>query len=397
MARRLELAARRLYPGAEQLVHLDAAGIGLVAEPAQAAVEAFLAEAGVDPLGAHHGGRLDHARAAVARLIGAQPDQIALTPSTSAGLNAVASAIGVGRGDNVVVSELDFISVVAPFQEQCRAGGGVLRVVEGDAGTLPASRVIETIDARTRAVVLSTVVWTSGYRIDLDSIGRACREREIPLIVDAIQQVGSVRFDVSAAHVDVVVCGGHKWLGSPSGMGFVYAGDEFCERYAPPLPYAPTALPAGADWQTLWSDPDFSPVRDFPQPAGARRFEIGCHHAAMSACGLAAAVEVIESAGPEQVEQHVIELGNALARELDELGLEVVTDLDDRHRSGITTFRAGKSTEDDVALRNFLRERGIVTIVRYTKGSGGVRISCHLYNNFDDVDALLVGVRAGLG
>src|SRR6185312_2176672 len=127
-------------------------------------------------------------------------------------------AIGVGRGDNVVVSELDFISVVAPFQEQCRAGGGVLRVVEGDAGTLPASRVIETIDARTRAVVLSTVVWTSGYRIDLDSIGRACREREIPLIVDAIQQVGSVRFDVSAAHVDVVVCGGHKWLGSPSGM-----------------------------------------------------------------------------------------------------------------------------------------------------------------------------------
>ena len=137
MVSRMELEARRLYPGTQKLVHLDAAGIGLVAEPAQAAVEAFLVEAGSDPLAAHHAGRLDDARAAAARLIGARPAQIALIASTSAGLNAIAGAIDIGRGDNVVVSELDFISVVAPFQERCRAGGGVLRVVEGDgAGCL---------------------------------------------------------------------------------------------------------------------------------------------------------------------------------------------------------------------------------------------------------------------
>ena len=256
--------------------------------------------------------------------------------------------------------------------------------------------MIELIDARTRAVVLSTVVWTSGYRIDVESIARACRESNIPLVVDAIQQLGAVRFDVSACPVDVAVCGGHKWLGSPSGMGFLYASDEFCERYAPPLPYAPTAIPPSLDWQTLWRDLDFSPVRDYPHAAGARRFEIGCHHAAMSACGLAAAVEVIESAGSQQIEEHVVELGNVLARGLEDLGVEVVTDLDAHHRSGITTFRAGKSTEDDVAMSTFLRERGIVTIVRYTRGSGGVRVSCHLYNNLDDLDALLAGVRAGL-
>src|SRR5262249_53361562 len=150
------------------------------------------------------------------------------------------------------------------------------------------------------------------------------------------------------------VCGGHKWLGSPSGMGFIYASDAFSEGNGPSLPYAPTALAPGEDWATLWRDPAFSPLREFPHPGGARRFEIGCHHAAMSACGLEAAIGVLESAGAERIASHVIRLGNLVAQGLSELGLELVTELDDDHRSGITTFRSDGGPEADVALSNYL-------------------------------------------
>jgi cysteine desulfurase / selenocysteine lyase len=394
MTRTMELDARKLFPGIEQRVHLDAAGISIVSSAATDAVDAFLAETGFDPGLAHHGPRLDRAREAAARLVGAQPHQIALTTSTTAGLNAIAGAIDVSPGDNIVTSDLEFISIVAPFQERCRDRGGVLRIVESEGGRLPAERIVELIDDRTRAVVLSSVVWTTGYLIDIPTVGRACRQLGVPLVVDGIQQVGAIPFDVEQACVDVLICGGHKWLGSPSGMGLLFATDDFCARHAPELPYAPTAIDPSEDWLSNWLDPDFSPFRAYPHAAGARRFEIGCHHASMSACGLTAAIDVIDSAGKDAVRDHVISLGNVLAAGLAELGLEILSDLDDAHRSGITTFRAGATAQDDIELSEFLRERGIVTAVRYTARSGGVRVSCHLYNNLDDVDALLSAVRA---
>jgi len=389
------LQSRELYPGTSRGVHLDAAGISLVSSAASEAVAAFLAEAEEDPGGAHHGTRLDDARAAAARLVGARPHQIALITSTSAALNLVAEAIEVGRGDNVVTSALEFISLVAPFRERCLHAGAELRVAESDDGRLPPERVLERVDARTRAVVLSSVVWTTGYRLELEAIGRECRRLGVPLVVDAIQQLGVVPFDVEQLAVDVVVSGGHKWLGSPSGMGLLFATDEFCAEHTLPLPYAPTALEPGEDWLSLWRQRDFSPVRDFPQPAGARKFEVGCHHAAMSACGLAASLGVIEAAGVGAVHEHSVRLGNQVAEELAGLGLEVVTDLDEAHRSGITTFRA-RTARDDAALSELLREQGIVTAVRYTNGTGGVRVSCHLYNDAGDVDALVGAVREWL-
>jgi cysteine desulfurase/selenocysteine lyase len=398
LAASVELEARRLFPGAEQKVQLDAAGISIISTAAQAAVEAFLSEAGYDAGGAHHGANsLETARRAAAELIGAHPQEIALIPSTSAGLNIIAGAIDVGSGDTIVTSDLEFVSIIAPFQQRCRESGAALEVARTEAGRVPAERIIERIDSRTRAVVLSSVVWTNGYRVDLGSIGRECRRLGIPLVVDGIQQLGAIPLDVTESCVDVLICGGHKWLGSPSGMGFLYASEAFCERHPPKLPYAPTALPSDENWLELWQNPDFTPLREYPHPAGAQRFEIGCHHAAMSASGLAAAIGVFQSLGPQAVRDHVLGLGTLVANGLAELGLDVVTPLEVEHRSGITAFHAGASADDDIELVKYLREEGIITSVRYTAGIGGARVSCHVYNNADDVDKLLSAVRKRLG
>src|SRR5262249_61338656 len=106
--------------------------------------------------------------------------------------------------------------------------------------------VVEQMDERTRAVVLSSVQWTNGYRLDIQRIGQECRRRGVPFVVDAIQHLGAMPLDVNASAIDYLACGGHKWLASPTGLGFAFASDGFAERFRPSLTYVPTAVPPAA-------------------------------------------------------------------------------------------------------------------------------------------------------
>src|SRR5262245_1214446 len=234
---------RRLFPGAAQRVFLDAAAISLTSSPAAEAVTRFVELAIRDPRAAHHGKDAARAREAAARLVGARPDQIALSPATTLALNIAADAVPLEAGDNVVTTDLEFMSVVVPWLEKCRAVGAELRVARHVAGRLPAQRVIDLVDARTRAVALSSVLWVTGYRVDVAAIGQACRRRGVPLVVDAIQEVGVLPIDVEESGVDYLLAGGHKWLTNPTALGFAYVSDHFAGRYRPTLSYAPTAVP----------------------------------------------------------------------------------------------------------------------------------------------------------
>jgi cysteine desulfurase/selenocysteine lyase len=389
----VELAeVRRLFPGADTRVQLDAAGVSIASTPAVEAVQRYLELITRDPNAAHHGNDAPRARQEAARLIGARPEQIALSPATSLALNVAADAVPLQAGDNVVTCDLEFMSVVVPWLEKCRAAGAELRVVRHDRGRIAADAVLARLDARTRAVVLSAVQWTNGYRLDVPAIGRACRARGIPFVVDAIQQLGALPLDVEEAAIDYLACGGHKWLASPSGLGFAYASDGFAARFRPTLTYAPTAVPPGGGWVESWTDPDYDPIRTYPVRADASRFEVGVHHGALGAAGLAAALGLFNAVGPARIAEHVWALADRAADGLGALGLEVVTALERPHRSGITTFRAGAAPRDDLALRDHLLARGIVVSVRYTSGVGGVRISTHVYNTAADVDRALEAV-----
>ena len=387
---------RRLFPGAEQRVHLDAAAVSITSTRAVQAIERFLAVITRDAVTAHRGDDAPRARQAAARMIGARPEQIALSPATTLALNVAADAVPIRRGDNVVTCNLEFMSVIVPWLEKCRAAGAELRVVKHEGGRVSADALIAQLDADTRAVVLSSVQWTNGYRLDLRPIGQECRRRGIPFIVDAIQQLGILPLDVVDCAVDYLACGGHKWLASPTALGFVYASDAFTARFRPTLTYAATAEPPTGDWRESWTDPDYDPIQTYALKPGAARFEIGVHHAGLSAAGLAAALGIFEEVGQSRITAHSLCLGDRAAAGLRELDLEVVTPLEPAHRSGLTVFRAGRSREADLALRDHLLARDIAVSVRYTSGIGGVRISTHFYNNEADVDRLLDAVRAWL-
>jgi cysteine desulfurase/selenocysteine lyase len=387
---------RRLFPGATERVFLDAAAVSLTSTRAAEVVARFVDLVTRDPRAAHHGGDAARAREAAAGLIGARPEQIALSPATTLALNVAADAVPLRRGDNVVTTDLEFMSVVVPWLEKCRAVEAELRVVRHEGGRIEADAVVARLDDRTRAVVLSSVQWTNGFRLDVQRIGRECRRRGIPFVVDAIQQLGALPLDVEACAIDYLACAGHKWLTSPTGLGFVYASAGFTERFRPTLTYAATAVPPRGDWPESWTDPDYDPIQTYALPRTAARFEIGVHHGASGAGGLAAALGIFAELGPARMADHVTALGDRAAAGLRALDLEVVTHLDRAHRSGLTVFRAGPSPKDDLALRDYLLGRGIVVSVRYTSGVGGVRVSTHVYNDESDVDRLLEAVHAWL-
>jgi len=387
---------RRLFPGAARRAYLDAAAISITSTRAAEAITRFLDRVGWDPSGAHHGEDAAHARREAARLIGARPEQIALSPSTSLALNVAADAVPLRQGENIVTCDLEFMSVVVPWLEKCREVCAELRVVRHEGGRIDADAVANALDERTRAVVLSSVQWTNGYRLDIRRIGRECQRRGIPFVVDAIQHLGVVPLDVAECSIDYLACGGHKWLASPTALGFAFASDGFVKRFRPSLTYAPTAVPPGGDWREAWTEPAYDPIQTYALSPTAARFEVGVHHGAVGGAGLAAALGIFNEVGPARIAEHATALGDRVAAGVRALDLELVTHLDREHRSGLTVFRTGPSPKDDLALRNYLLARDVVVSVRFTSGVGGLRVSTHLYNDESDVDRLLEMVRAWL-
>jgi cysteine desulfurase / selenocysteine lyase len=391
------ISARHHFPGLLDKTFLDAACVSLAPRPAVEAIEKFLDLTMICPLesSTHHHIFMDEMRAAArpacAALIGARDDEIALVESTTHGLTLAANAIPLEPGDRVLLSDLEFLQVAVPWTQK-KKDGIEIDVVPNHKGEVRAEDFAARMTPSTRVITVSTVQWTNGYRLDLAAFSRLCRERGIWLVVDAIQQLGAVPLSVQQTPVDILVCGGHKWLNSPFGCGFLYINRQSQARLRPPVAgYLDVEDPAGG-WGEYFQTPTITPVQDYGYVNTARRFETGGTANYPGAVGLAASVKLIHELGLERIETHIRGLTDSLLKGLDALGVEVVSPREVQNRSGIVTFSVG-TAEQNVALMTRLQERKILVSVRYTSGVGGIRVSSHFYNSQEDVDRLLDAVR----
>jgi len=407
------MLARQHFPGTFGKVFLDAACCSLAPRPAVEAVEKFLDLAMVCPLDSstHHHIFMDEMRAAarpaVARLIHAHEDEIALVESTTHGLALAANAIPLEPGDRVLMPDLEFMQVAIPWLQKKRLqnknGGIEIDLIPNRKGEILIDDIAARITPRTRVVTVSTVQWSHGYRLDLAALSHLCRERNIWLVADAIQQIGAIPFDVRETPVDFLACGGHKWLNAPFGCGFLYISRDALPRLNPPLAgYLSVETPPGG-WGEYFQTPNILPTgkpsagnssTSDSQTAGfhytpqARRYE----HGSTANYPGAASIKLIEELGQTNIADHIYKLTDRLIAGLDALNIEVVTPRARENRSGIITFSVG-TAEDNVRLMNQLLEAKILVSVRYTANVGGIRTSCHLYNNDEDIDALLAEVK----
>ncbi len=388
--------ARAQFPGLRDKVFLDAACCSLAPKIAVESIREFLALAMNCPLASStdHHMFMDEMRAktrpAVARLIHAHEDEIALVESTTHGLALAAGAIPLESGNRVLISDLEFLEVAVPWVQKKKAGIAI-DVVPNHCGQVRVEDFAARLTPRTRVIAISSVQWTNGFRLDLGAFSRLCRDRGIWLVVDAIQQLGAIPLDVKQTPVDILACGGHKWLNAPFGCGFMYISREAMAKLEPPVAgYLDMQDPPGG-WGHYFQTPSTTPVGDFAFVTTARRFETGGTGNYPGAAGLAASLGLIQQVGSAEISRHILSLTDQLLAGLEQLPVEIVTPTARENRSGIVTFSVG-SAEQNLALMKQLQEKRILVSVRYTSNVGGVRVSCHFYNSSADIEALLASI-----
>lgn len=317
-------------------------------------------------------GTLVACRERLAAMLRASPDEIAMMVNTSYGINLAARSLRLQPDDVVLTFDREFPANVYPWMALERDGVRLDRIP--GAGDLPdEAALLAALDRpRVRVVSISWVQFATGYRADLQRIGRACRERGIIFVVDAIQGLGAASLDLRDTPVDILACGGQKWLLSPWGTGFVYVRRGLVERLEP------TAV----SWMAFDASDDFSRLvdYDFEFRRTARRFEM-ITLPYQEFAGMSASLELLGEAG-DAVERGITAHCDRL---VDWAGCRkdcrLVTPPDRAQRAGIIAI----APRDPDAVSARLTAAGVVHALR----EGAIRLSPHFYNTPEEIDRAL--------
>ena len=323
-------------------------------------------------------------RRAVAGLINASPDRIAITPSVSYGVAIAAHNLRLRSGQNVVTMEEEFPSDVYAWMERCRTDGGELRSVARPEETARVSslwneRLLDAIDAKTGVVSISSVHWTDGVRFDLEAIGKRAREVGALFVVDGTQSIGAADFDFARIQPDLLVCAGYKWLLGPYQIGFAALGERLMD--AEPFEY---------HWSNRAGSHDTTATAyRHEYEKGARRFDVGEHANYITVPMLTEGVRQAKAWGSEAIQAYCANLCRPLARLSDD-GRFSLAPASERiaHIIGIRLADASRIP----GVMEALDERR----VRVSRRGQSIRMSSHVYNAPEDIDALIDGLMAGL-
>jgi selenocysteine lyase/cysteine desulfurase len=313
---------------------------------------------------------LARGRELVARLIGADVGEIALAVNTSYGINLAAFALPLGAGDVVLTPDREFPANVYPWMQLARARGVIYRRVPTCDGAVDEEALHRELeDPAVRAVSVSWVGFASGYTVDLEAIGRACRARGAFFIVDAIQGLGPLNLDVRGCHVDMLACGAQKWLLSPWGTGFVYVRRELIADLDPNV----------VSWMAVKGSDDFRRLVDYDLTwrDDARRFEF-ITLPFQDFAGMNASLELIHELGPSAIAQYVASLVDIIVLwAASQRDVELVTPSVPRHRAGIVSLRMANAAAVSAALKT--------AGVSHSLREGAIRLSPHFYNTREEL------------
>jgi selenocysteine lyase/cysteine desulfurase len=228
-----------------------------------------------------------------------------------------------------------------------------------------------------RLLTVSWVSFASGYRVDLAALGRACRSRGIWFVVDGIQGVGALPIDLHALDVDILACGGQKWLLSPWGSGFVYVRESLVRQLAP----------SAVGWLAVRGGDDYSRLVDYDLTwrDDARRFEV-ITLPYQDMLGLATSVELLLEVGTERIGAHVQSLVDEAVRWAQRRrDVRLITPADRARRAGVVSI----APPDPVAVSARLNAAGVSHSLR----EGAIRLSPHCYNTSEEMERSLELMR----
>jgi selenocysteine lyase/cysteine desulfurase len=310
--------------------------------------------------------RYEAARVAFARFIHASTDEVAIVTSVSAGINGVASALNFGERNKVVMGEFEFPTMGHVWLAQ-RVRGAEVQFAQAEGNSIPAANYEELIDRKTLIVPLTHVCFKNGFRSSVSDIEKMAHSAGALVMLDDYQDCGTRPVDVKEMNLDFYVAGTLKYLLGPPGMAFLYVRKELI----------PLLAPAITGWFGQTNPFAYNP-QHFELSQTARRFESG----SPSVPNVYAAMpgfQMLEQIGMDEVAGHVEKLAQLLLNRTRDLG--ILTKTPAGSAGPLVVLRC----QDSAQMLQKLAQKGIVASNRFD----GLRVSFHVYNTPDDVDAVV--------
>jgi cysteine desulfurase/selenocysteine lyase len=307
----------------------------------------------------------------IAKLVNADPSEIAFVKNTAEGIGIIANGFPFKKGDNIIVCDQEFPSAILAWINLKHKGVEV-RTVTFKEGSILMEDIVSRIDNNTKAVVISAVQFTTGFYIDLHNLGDVCRKNDILLIVDGIQAVGRLDIDVKKMNISYLACGGFKGLLSTFGVGFVYCDKSIVKDI---IPLSASHLNTKYNYDPPQMDYDYSEIEWHED---SRRFEAG-HLNYAGIASINEASKLINRLGILQIERHILELQRELISIINELPLKIMTPLKEENYSGI--FSIYYPNEKDTDIKNIMDKYNIIATVN----NGYIRLGINFYNTKEQI------------
>lgn len=320
-------------------------------------------------------GILDQGRQVVSRLLGSQPDEVAFVGPTSLALSFFASGLKFRRTDNILIYFDDYPSNVYPWMALADQGVEVRLMNTRGLGVIRPRDVLGQIDENTRLVALASCHFISGYRIDLNGIGKALHERNILFCVDGIQTLGA--FPTPVEHIDMLAADAHKWLLGPCGAGLMYVRKSVQDRLNPPI----------YGWNNVRC-PNFVAQEQIAFRQGAHKYEAGTYNL-LGLVGLLAGIELLLEVGLEEIGRELLRKRSLLVPVLEQKGYVVLGASEGpATASGIVTFHHPQ--KEMAGVHQHLQSNNVIASLRTDRtGRQYVRFSPHFYTSDGDLERAL--------
>jgi selenocysteine lyase/cysteine desulfurase len=313
-------------------------------------------------------GGLARARELCAQIINADVREIALATNTTFGLASAAGALPLKSGDKVLVSDREFPANVYPWLRLKEQGIEAELVPTTAEGWPDEERLLQRLaDPKVRVLAVSITQFSTGYTVDLDRLSAETRRLGKWLVVDAIQGIGHLALDLRRTQVDLLACGGQKWLLSPWGSGFVYARKELIPEFRPPM----------SGWMAFEGTDDLTQLTRYNPVlrTDARRFEM-VTLPFQDFFGMGVSLELLLSLGVPNIERHVRGLHRPVMEWAERRGVKISSPVGARS-SGILCLTVPRVVEAHEALR--------AAAIYASLREGAIRLAPHCYNTLDEM------------
>ncbi|MGQ0541682.1 MAG: aminotransferase class V-fold PLP-dependent enzyme [Blastocatellia bacterium] len=365
---------RSLFPAAEKYAYLNSAAVSPMPTTA---VEAVLSQ--LNDVAANGSENYwdwiatkNRARALVAEMLNVTPEHVAFMRNTSDGFASIANGLTWQNGDNIVTFEREFPANFYAWRMLRDRYGVELRLCPERDGRIDLDEFISLIDSDTKLVTISAVQYASGFRSDLERIGRAARSVDALFAVDIIQGLGARGFDLPAQFADIASGASHKWLCAPEGCGILYVSERARERVEP----------AFVGWISVETPWDFDD-REQPWKPAALAWESGTGASSLF-YGHEQSQKLLTETGLEKIENHLEELSDYLCECLAGKNYTILSSRARGEKSAIVCIKHANGLHcGEIAEK--LRKENIIVSPR----GGRLRIAPHFYNNREDIDRLI--------